>query len=79
MKTTLILSAIYLTSVLITWNYMKIAHGKNGRWSNLDTGTPELLLTLTPILNSFFIFIWLIIPPFRESKNNFNNFFKVKK
>ena len=79
MKTTLILIVIYLASVLITWNFMKIAHGKKGIWYNLDTGSAELLLTFMPLINTVFCFMYLPSGPYRDSNSNFNKFFKVKK
>ena len=79
MRTTFILLTIYLISVFATYKYMKIAHSKNGRWSYSDTGIGELLFTLTPVLNSYFIIIWIIMPPCKYKKINFNKFFNVKK
>jgi hypothetical protein len=80
MKTTFILLTIYLISVFVAWKYMKISHSKHGKWSYLNTGIRELLITLTPILNSYFIIIWIFAPPRKYKKNtNFNKFFNVKK
>lgn len=80
MKKTLILLSIYLVSAFVTWKYMKIAHSKEGRWSYINTGISELLITITPLINSYFFFIWIFFPPKKNKyKANFDDFFKVNK
>lgn len=78
MKTLIILTIIYLVSVVLTYNYMRIAHSEGGRWSSQNTGFAEIFFTVTPFLNTMFSLFWFCKPPYYNT-NNFNNFFKVKK
>lgn len=79
METIIILSTVYLLSVYLMWRYMKIAHSKDGRWYNLDINLGVIFWTVCPVANTIMLFIaYLFFPP-KNSKTDYNNFFKIKK
>ena len=83
MKTAIIIFSIsYLLSVIITWNFIRIAHSKGGIYSYSKPDLMDVLITFMPILNTFIgVVYWLCFPPNAKYKIDFrlNKFFNVKK
>jgi hypothetical protein len=85
----LILTAVYMLSVLSVWNYIRIAHSNGGVWSYTSPELPDLFLTITPIMNTIFaILLWTHHPNKarrneqieRRAKINFlSRLFNIKK
>lgn len=72
---------IYLLSTVLCWMYTHFAHSKNGVWYGNDTTVIDIILTLTPVINSILaIYAYLSDWPVkRSSKINYNRFFLIKK
>lgn len=68
---------IYILSVITVWRFMKIAHSKDGRWYNLNTGVIEVFFTLCPIVNTIMAIGSYISGPYKNE--NCNKFFNIKK
>lgn len=80
MELVFIFLVIYLVSVYAAWNYIRIAHSENGRWSNLDLDFDDVIVTVLPGLNTVVSFFWILAPPYtNKQKRDFNKFFNVKK
>jgi hypothetical protein len=72
--------AVYLLSVWLVWLYIKIAYSEDGRFHGLDTEMVDIVITVFPILNTYFaILVFIFLPPKEIKNRNFNNLFKVKK
>ncbi len=78
----------YLLFALLQWYYVKLAHSKNGRWSNIEPELIDVILVLIPIVNILFFIIGVLFAfPIRKSDNQkikinhkvMNQFFNIKK
>lgn len=78
---TIILSiAIYLLSAFLTWDYIRIAYGKDGIWSGLNATGTDVFITLFPAINTIAIIgCWLSSHPNKQIKWNYTKFFNIKK
>lgn len=76
---TIILSiAIYLLSAFLTWNYMRIAYGKYGIWSNIKITGGDIVIVFIPALNTLIgVFAWIMANPYKEK--DYTKFFNIKK
>lgn len=68
----------YLFSVFMAWLYIKLSRSKGGIYSNLHTRPLDIFFTLMPIVNTCFLFIWIIDWPIKGVNVNMNKFFGIK-
>jgi len=54
--TVIILIIIYIFSIYRMYRFVRIAHSKEGKWSNLDTKGIDIFITFCPIVNILFMF-----------------------
>lgn len=79
MEITIILIITYLISLVAAWRYVHIAHSPGGIYENLNVDVADLLLTVTPVLNTLvFAIFWLTYHP-SGKRISFNKLFLIKK
>ena len=73
----LIILLIYVLPLVFAYRFVRIAHSKNGRWSNLSPEVGDFLITIIPILNLLTAFT----SPYPENKRGliWSKFFKINK
>ena len=75
-----ILSVVYFLSAILVWRYMHLVFSDKGKWGNLTTGYAEIVITLTPVVNTIAcLFCWLLQYPIKRESKNCNKFFNIKK
>ena len=71
---------IYSLIAFAAYNYVRIAHSKNGRFQHIDTSGSDLFLVFCPIINILYLLAWIVSPPKKGlNKTRTNKFFNVKK
>jgi len=70
---------IYLTSALSLWNYFRIVHGRDGAWSHSTPDTADVFVTLIPVVNTAFSFLFWTSSPRRDGRGFYLNFNKINK
>ena len=74
---------IYLLSVVSMWNFLRIAHSKDGIWMYVDTSWSDVFITVLPVYNTVgFIVCFIVWSTDKESSTtsfNINKLFNVKK
>ena len=82
MKITLMI-ALYIASVLYMRNWTRIAHSKNGRFSNLDVEFMDFFYAFMPVFNTVVCFLFFCVSPYKNKPYrkpiNYNKIFGVKK
>jgi hypothetical protein len=77
----LIAVIIYGLSTCHTYNWISIAYGSEGRWSNLEPDLPAFIFTFTPVVNTIVTCINLFDCPYeakdRTELNVFSKIFKT--
>jgi len=83
MTTILIILIVYISSVLQMRNYIRKAHSKGGRWSNIDPDGRDLFFVFAPVLNTLTAITTLFSAASRSDvesrQRNVNKFFDIKK
>lgn len=73
MKKLIIITVIYLLSVIGAYKFFRQAYSKGGRWESQDAGILEFVFTICPAYNTAFALIYVC------HDINMNAFFKVQK
>lgn len=78
-----VLGLVYLISFLIIHSWLRKAHSKGGRWSNIDPEVSDIFFSLFPVINTFMALVCLFKPHSREGverrEKAASRFFNVKK
>ncbi len=72
----IIVIVIYLFSLVMTWNFIRLAHSKDGRWSNINPDFSDVFFTLF-ITNLLWPILYLI--GWKREGMDYSKLFKVKK
>ena len=76
---TITLIAIYVLSASLSYRYIMLAYSKRGIYYGENPETIDLLLTITPILNTIQAVWWLIEHPVRSRRGlDLSKFFNVE-
>jgi hypothetical protein len=78
MITLLVFLLVYIVSVAINWNWIRIAHSKDGIYYGLIPDMDDMIVTYAPLINSLYVFQCLFRRPKESSVNYFSNHFKIK-
>ena len=84
MTTILIILAsiiVYALSCISMYNYTRLAHSKNGIYSDILTTWPDLVFCFCPVGNTLWSLFWCSEYPTKRSMRKeytFNDFFKIK-
>lgn len=72
---------IYVISFLLSWKWMNIANNNKGRYYLIPLNFSDILVTIVPGINSIFLILWIIFPPYANKNKNkisfVKRFFKV--
>ena len=79
MRTIIILITIYILSTFLMWLYFHLAHGKNGIFKCINPESSDIAIVFIPILNTVGVLCLYAVEFPIKNKNNYNNFFKIKK
>lgn len=70
---------VYLVSCILWYRYVSIAFSDKGIFSSQKTGTSEILIMFTPMVNTFFcLYGYILHYPKKGEKRDTSNFFKIK-
>lgn len=79
MLTIILLCLLYIVSFYAVWKYLYIAYSKEGKWEYTSLSSPDLLITVLPVINTAGILLWCTSPK-RDKKTTFlSKFFNIKK
>ena len=75
------ISAVYIFSFFMTYNWVRVAYSKNGIEESNQVGLEAVVVTIFPLLNTcFFIVGWVLFYPQKNYSNNkLTRFFNIKK
>lgn len=63
----ILLTIIYILSLIFTLKFLKTAYSINGRWDNLKKSKQDYIVALCPYLNTLFVIIgYLWFPPHKK-------------
>ena len=73
------LIVIYVLSTALAYRYTMLVYSKRGIWYGTTPEIIDLLLTITPVLNTLQAFCWLIEHPVRSGPGlDLSKFFNIK-
>lgn len=74
----IIILGVYLLSMFLARRYMILAHSERGIYGSLNIERKDFIICVSPIINTFFLALWLIDYPI-ERDTDYSWFFKIKK
>lgn len=74
----MILLIIYLISVVVCWQVIRVSYSKGGVLEDLDVDFFDFLITFTPIANIAATVLYTLFVIVKRI-GSFNKFFKIKK
>jgi hypothetical protein len=71
---------VYVFSAIYSWNWIRRAHSKDGRWSGVNVRPDSLMMAYVPILNTIFALNGIFDSPISSNEeNSLSKHFNIKK